>query len=115
MALRDVVRQRTAIADARGAAVAHQIEAQRIEIGPQAGFFNVVGDNFRSRRKTGFHPGLCSKTAFDGFLRQQAGAEHQRRIRGVGATGYRRDHHRSIGQIEFVAIILHADMLWRLR
>ena len=53
------------------------------------------------------------QAALDGFFREQAGAEHQRRIRGVGAAGDGGDDHGAVGEIEFVAVVLHADVLWR--
>ena len=58
--LADGLGKRAAVADACGAAVAHQIEMQRIQVGPQAGFFDVVSDNFRAGSETGFYPGLGS-------------------------------------------------------
>ena len=103
--------ERAAVADAGGAAVADEIEAERIEIGPQAGFFDVIGDDFGAGREAGFHPGLGLQAALDGFFGEQAGAEHQRRIRSVGAAGDGGDDDRAVGEIELVAIVLHADVL----
>ena len=50
------------------------------------------------------------QAALDGFFREQAGAEHQRRIRSVRAAGDRGDDDGAIGEIEFVAVVLHADV-----
>ncbi len=53
------------------------------------------------------------QAALDGFLRQQAGAQHQRRIRGVRAAGDRGNDHRTVRKLEFVAVVAHGDVLLR--
>ena len=53
------------------------------------------------------------QAALDGLFRQQAGAEHQRRIRSIRAAGDRGDDHRAVRKLEFVAVVLHGDVLLR--
>ena len=58
-----------------------------------------------------FTQGFTVQAALDGFFRQQARAQHQRRIRSIRATGDRRDDHRAAGKFERVAVVSHGDML----
>ena len=104
-------RQRPAVADARRAAVTDQIEAQRIQIRPQAGLLDVIRNDLRAGRKARLHPGLGVQPALHRLLRQQARTQHQRRIRSVGAAGDRRDHHRAVRQFVAVPVVLHRHVL----
>ncbi len=104
---------RPAIADAGGAAESHRIEVQFVEIFAQARFVQVVGDYLGARREAGLHPWLGLESTLDGVLRQQARAQHQRRIRGVGAAGDGGNHNRAIAQLELVAVVFHLDVLLR--
>ncbi len=88
---RDVVGQRSAVADAGRAAVADQVEAELIEIYVEARLLQVVGDDFRSRRQAGLHPRLLREAFLDRLLRDEAGADHHARVRRVRAAGDRRD------------------------
>src|SRR3984957_1998467 len=88
------------------------MEAQLFEIRPEAGFFEVIGDDFRAGSKTGFDPGLRAESALDGFFREEACAEHQRWIRGVGAAGDGGDYHGTVGEIKIVAVVFYVDVLW---
>ncbi len=109
----DVLFERAAVADARGAAVADQLEAELVEIFSKARGFQIIGDHFRTGREAGLHPGLAVQTAFDGLLRQQAGPQHQGWVRSIRAAGDRRDDHRTVRKFELVAIVLHRDVLLR--
>ena len=95
-ASRDRLRQRTAVADAGGAAVADQVEFQLFEIRHEAGVVQIIGHDFRSRRETRLHPGLGLQPLLDRLLGEQTGRDHHRRIRGVGATGDGGDHHGAV-------------------
>ena len=106
--------QRAAVADAGGAAVADEVEAQRFEIGPETRLFDVIGDDFRAGREAGLHPGLRGQSALDRLLCKQPGAEHQRGIRGVRAACDCGDDHGAVGELEFVAVVLHASRAWAL-
>jgi hypothetical protein len=54
----NVIRQRTAVADARRAAVADGVEANLIEIDVEARALQIVGHHLRTRRQAGLHPRL---------------------------------------------------------
>ena len=56
----DLVGQRAAVADARRAAVADEVEAELIEIRLQAGLAQVLGDDLRARRQAGLDPRLAA-------------------------------------------------------
>ena len=87
----DLVRQRPAVADAGRAAVADEVEAERLERRHQAGLLEIGGDDLRAGREGRLHPRLAGQAALDRLLGQQAGADHHARVRGVGAAGDRRD------------------------
>ena len=55
---RDRLRQRAGIADAGGAAIADEIEAELVEILLQAGGFEIFGDHLAAGRERGLHPRL---------------------------------------------------------
>src|SRR3712207_7154614 len=55
----------------------------------------VLGDDLGARRERGLDPGLGLEALRDGVARQEPGADHHARVRGVGARRDRRDHHRS--------------------
>ena len=96
---RNMLGQRSGIADAGGAAVADKVKAERVEIGLQPGFFQVFGNHFRARRKRSLDPGLHHQATLGGLSRDQARAKHHCRIGGVGARGDRRDHHIAMPKI----------------
>ena len=85
-------RQRAGVADARRAAVADEVEAERLQRLGQAGAVVVLGDDLRAGRQRGLHPRLRAQPARDRVAREQPGAEHHRRVRGVRAARDRRDH-----------------------
>ena len=80
--------QRTGVADAGRAAVAHQVEADGIQVWPQSGVLQVVGHDLGARRQGGLYVGLDLEAALDRFLGYQAGADHDA---GVGRVGAARD------------------------
>ena len=96
--LRDLVGERAAVADAGGAAVADEVEAERVQRLEQAGALEVVGDHPRPGREAGLDVVGGAHAALDGALGEQARADHHRRVRGVRARGDRRDHHRAVAQ-----------------
>ena len=95
---RHVFGKRTAIADARRAAVADERKAEHVEVLLQAGFEQIVGDDFRARREAGLDPGLAREPALDGLLREQARAEHDGRVRRIRARGDRCDDDGAVGK-----------------
>ena len=96
---RNLVRQRTAVADAGRAAVADEVEAKLIEIRVEAGLLQVVGDDLRSGREAGLDPRLARQALLHRLLRDQARADHHARVRGVRAAGDRGDHDRAVFEL----------------
>ena len=96
--------QRSGVADAGGAAVADDVEAQLLQILEHAGLAQVIGDHPRAGAERGLHPRCGLQAAGHRVARQQAGAEHHRRIGGVGAGGDGGDHHRAVGQVVFAVV-----------
>ena len=91
--LLDRSRQRAGVADAGGAAVAGEIEAEFLEIGQQAGLGQVFGHHARARRERGLDVRLDREPVFDRLLREQSGGEQHAGVGGVGAGGDRGDQH----------------------
>ncbi len=102
----DFGRQRARVADAGGAAVADHVEADLLQLGQHAGFFQVIGDHTRARAERGLDPRLAVQALGRGVAGEQAGTDHHRRVGGVGARGDRSDDHCAILQAEFLAIQL---------
>jgi hypothetical protein len=89
--------QRAGIADAGGAAITHQIETQLLEVRREARLVEVLGDDARARRQRGLHPGPALQTRLHRLAGQQAGRDHDGRVRRVGATRDRGDDDRAMG------------------
>ncbi len=102
--LRNLFRQRAGIADAGGAAEADQVEADLVEILLQAGIGEIFRDHLAARRQRGLHPRLGLQPLGGGVARQQARADQDARIRGVGAGGDRRDHDVAMAEIEIAVL-----------
>src|SRR2546426_7758396 len=49
---------RSRVADAGGAAVAHEVEPELLEIRREAGLLEIVRDHLRAGREAGLHPRL---------------------------------------------------------
>src|SRR5471030_1551504 len=81
------------VADAGGAAVGGQAEAQFFQVRQQAGGGQVLGHHFRAGRQRGLDVRRDDQAGFDGFLGQQAGGQHHARVRRVGARGDGGDQH----------------------
>ncbi len=95
---RDRVWQRSGVADAGGAPVSDQVEAERVQILLKAAHRKIVGDHLRAGCKRGFHPWLDAEALPAGIARHQAGTDQNIGIRGVGAAGDRGDHHVAVGE-----------------
>ncbi|GJE04384.1 hypothetical protein GMJLKIPL_6346 [Methylobacterium isbiliense] len=102
--LRDRRGQRPGIADAGGAAEAHEVEAERVEALLQAGLLQVLGDDLAARRERGLHPGLGAQALGHRVAGEQPRPDHHARVRGVGAGGDRRDHHVAVADVEVRAL-----------
>ena len=102
--------ERPRIADARGAAIADEVEADVVEVVLQPGLDQVVGDHLAPRRERGLDPRLGFQPQFVGLFGDEAGRDQHARVRGVGATGDRRDHHVAIADIVRLAFDGHAGL-----
>ena len=102
--LADLGDERPGVADAGGAAVADQVEAELVEVRRQAGLLVVVGDHLRAGRERGLDPRLALEALLDGVLGQQRGADHDRRVGGVGARRDRGDRDRAVVERELRAV-----------
>ncbi len=90
--LGDLVRERARVADAGRAAVADELEAELVERLLQVGGGEVVGDDARAGREARLDVRGRGHAACDGVAREQAGGDHDRRVRRVRARRDRRDH-----------------------
>ena len=72
----DGIGKRSRIADAGGAAIAHKVEPQRIEILLQTGRGVIVRNHLASWCQRGLDPRFHRETALGGIARQQPGREH---------------------------------------
>ena len=102
--LGDFRRQRPGIADAGGAAEADEVVAELVEVLLQAGLVEIFGDDLRARRERGLDPRLDGQALGHRLARQQPGADHHVRVRGVGAGGDRGDHHVAVAEIVIAAL-----------
>ncbi len=85
--------QVTGIADAGGAAVASQVEAELFEVWQQPGLGQVIGDDARTGGQRGLDVRLDREAFFNRFLGQQAGSQQHAGVGRVGTTGNGRDQH----------------------
>jgi len=92
--------ERAGVADAGGAAVADDLEAELVEVGLQAGLVEVIGDDARAGRKRSLHRAIHGQAALDRLLREQSRREHDGGIAGVRATRDRRDEDAAVLDID---------------
>ena len=90
--------QRAGIADAGGAAVAHEVETNGVKIFLQPGSVQIFRHHLAARGKRGFHPGFAGQAKRAGLAGHKTGGNHHIGIRGVGAGGDRGNHDRAIAQ-----------------
>ena len=100
----DLLRQRAGVADAGRAAVADEVEAERLQRLDQLRPLVVLHDDLRARGERGLHPRLDRQAALDGVLGQQAGADHHGRVGGVRARGDRGDHDVAVVELGLRAV-----------
>ena len=93
----DWFRDRAAVADAGGAAVADGVESELFEWLGELGLVEVVGDDSATWCEAGLDPRLAAEASCDGVLSQQPGGDHHAGVAGVGATGDGGNHHGSVG------------------
>ena len=97
--LRNRLRQRPGIADAGRAAIADQVEADLVEILLESGDGIVIADDLAARRETRLDPRLRLQPLLDRLFGEEAGAEHDTRVRGVRAARDRGDDDIAVMQI----------------
>src|SRR5690606_14135703 len=102
--LRDLLRQRARVADAGGAAVADQVEAELLQVRRQAGPVVVVHHHPGAGREAGLDPRLAGQPLLDGVAGQQRRTDHHLRVGGVGAGGDGGDDHRAVVELERGAV-----------
>ena len=90
------------VADAGGAAVAGEVEAELLQVGQQARLGQVLGDHARAGRERGLDVRLHRQAEFHRLLRQQAGGEQHARVGGVGAGGDGGDQHVAVADVDAV-------------
>ena len=103
--LADRLGQRAGVADAGRAAVADQVEAELLQVRGELGLLVVVHDDLGPGGQRRLHPRLGRQAALDGVLRQQRGADHDLRVRGVGAGGDRGDDHVAVVDLGLGAVL----------
>ena len=103
----DLVGQRAGVADARRAAVADEVEAELLERLGQPGAVEVLGHHLGPRRQRRLDPRLARQPARHGVAGQQAGAEHDRRVGGVGARRDGGDDDVPVVELERLAVERH--------
>src|ERR1035437_49651 len=91
--------QRARVADARRAAVADEVEAEGFEVGHEPRVLQVVRDDLRAGREGRLHPRLRGEPALDRLLREEAGAEHDGRVRRVRARRDRGEDDRALREL----------------
>ena len=94
--LGDLLRQRAGVADAGGAAVADEVEADLVEVRGEPRLVEVVGDDLGARGEGGLDPRLAGQALLDRLLGDERGGDHDVRVRGVGAGGDRGDRDRAV-------------------
>src|SRR5919199_1718583 len=107
--LGDRRREGARVPDARGAAVADELEAERVERLLHAGAPVVVRHHLGAGGEARLHPRLGGEPLRHRLLRQEPGAEHHRRVGRVGAARDRRDHDRPVPEGEALAVHLDRD------
>ena len=100
----DLLRQRPRVPDAGRAAVADEVEAELLERLDQAGLVVVLHDDLRARGERRLDPRLRRQPARDGVARQQARADHHRRVRRVRARRDRGDDHVAVVELGLGAV-----------
>ncbi|CAB4872705.1 unannotated protein [freshwater metagenome] len=95
----DLRRERAGVADACGAAVADEVEADRVEVVLEAGPLEVLGDDLRARGERRLDPRPARETQLARLAGEQAGGDHHGRVRGVRAARDRGDHDVAVSQL----------------
>ena len=106
-------REITRVADAGGAAVRGHAEAELLQVGQQAGRFQILGHHARSRRERGLDVRGHRQAGFHRLLREQAGAEQHARVGGVGAGSDRGNQHIAVADADAVGGFITCAEIFR--
>ena len=93
---------------------ADEVEAEGLEVRDEPGLLEVLHDHLGARRQRGLHPGLHRQAALDGLLGEEARADHDRGVGGVGAAGDGGDDHRAVVEVVADSVVVDGDLLHEL-
>ena len=105
---RDLLGQRARVADAGRAAVADEVVAELVEVGPQTCLLVVAGDDLGARSHRGLDPRLDRQPLLDSVLCEHGGGHHDRRVGRVGARRDRGDDDGAVLQAITTVLVLAA-------
>ena len=91
--------KRARIADAGGAAIADEVETDRVEIRAETACIEIVGHHLASGGKAGFDPWLAIEPERARLAGDQAGGDQHRGIGSIGAAGDRGNHHVPVADV----------------
>ena len=96
--------QRSGIADAGRATVAHQVESDHVEVLGQTRLLQILGDDLGARREARLDPRFDLQAAFNGLFRDEPSSDHHGRVRRVRATGDGGNHDGTVAKFVFRAL-----------
>ncbi len=102
--LADLLLQRAGVADAGGAPVPDQVEAEFVQVRSEPGTLVVVHDDLGARGEGGLDPRPAGQAALDGVAGQDRRADHHLRVGGVRTRGDRGDRDRTVVDLEAGAV-----------
>src|SRR3989344_2440089 len=97
--LLDFGAKRPRVSDARGTAIAHQVEYEQVEAFLKAGLVKIVGHHARTRRERRLDRGIHRESPLNRLPGEQTGRQHDAWIRSVRATRDGRDQNASVFQL----------------
>ena len=101
---RHLARQRAAVADAGGAAVADHVEAQFGERFEQVRLLEIFRDHARAGRQAGLDVWLDRQPFFDGLPGDQSRGDHHGWVAGIGAGGDGSDDYHAVADLVGAAV-----------
>jgi hypothetical protein len=99
--------ERAGVADAGRAAIADDVESERLEIVQELRTLEILRDDLRAGRERGLDPGLNGDAEPARIAGHQARGEHDRRIRGVRAGRDGGDDDRAVLELIGGSTVLH--------
>ena len=95
--LGDGLGQRAAVTDASGAAKSDEVEMQGFEVAQKVSAPEVIDNSAGAGGEARLDVRRDGETALDGVAGKQPGAEHDGRVRGVGAARDSGDYDGAVG------------------